>query len=516
MRKISIFFLLFLYIFNIIFVMRLHTFYLFPQKDTGVFLYIGQLVAENKIPYKDSWDHKPPLIYFLNGLLFKFFPKESKTIAIFECFWIFIASIFVFLLILQFFNFKTTLLTTLLFTLYFSNMSFSECYGMTETYQVLPAIISIYLFFLFYNNKKWNLLFLSGIFAAISFFFKQTGISIVFPILIFLLFLKISFKEKLIYFFLFFLGFLIPVFLILLYFILNNALYDFLNQVFLYNMLYIKLLKKSFFFNFTNSFLFKRPILLICAIFGILILFFNIIFKKTYNFKPFGIFLLILTIFDFYFLSLSKRYYNHYFVQLIPSLSLLSAILFDFILKNTKIYISIVILFLIFILSGATSNMEFAIKFKIKNKNFININSSKYTTGYDYDVIKWILENTNQNDSIYFLGTETRLNFVTKRKSPSKYTYIYPLLNYKYATKTDFDIFYNDLSDNKPEFIIDCIGFFAEDTNSEASKKFISQLSSFGFDNALPVYFIDVLNFIDKKYYLYDKINKWKVFKLKN
>jgi hypothetical protein len=36
--------------------------------DTGVFLYVGQQILEGKIPYRDIWDHKAPLIYYINAL----------------------------------------------------------------------------------------------------------------------------------------------------------------------------------------------------------------------------------------------------------------------------------------------------------------------------------------------------------------------------------------------------------------------------------------------------------------
>lgn len=112
--------------------MRYYTFMKPPQVDAGVFLYIYSSINEEKIPYKDSWDHKPPLIYFLFGLLFKFFPNECITISIFECFWILLISFFVFIFIENFFDSKTTYLTSLLFVLYAGNSSFAESYGLIE------------------------------------------------------------------------------------------------------------------------------------------------------------------------------------------------------------------------------------------------------------------------------------------------------------------------------------------------------------------------------------------------
>ncbi len=42
-----------------------------PGRDAGVFLYIGDRILNGGIPYLDVWDHKPPVIYFINafGLL---------------------------------------------------------------------------------------------------------------------------------------------------------------------------------------------------------------------------------------------------------------------------------------------------------------------------------------------------------------------------------------------------------------------------------------------------------------
>ena len=39
-----------------------------PSRDSGVFLYIGWRFLNGDIPYRDVWDHKPPLIYFVDAL----------------------------------------------------------------------------------------------------------------------------------------------------------------------------------------------------------------------------------------------------------------------------------------------------------------------------------------------------------------------------------------------------------------------------------------------------------------
>ena len=39
-----------------------------PDRDSGVFLYIGSRILEGEVPYRGIWDHKGPLIYYINAL----------------------------------------------------------------------------------------------------------------------------------------------------------------------------------------------------------------------------------------------------------------------------------------------------------------------------------------------------------------------------------------------------------------------------------------------------------------
>ena len=35
-----------------------------PSNDSGTFLYVGWRWLEGDIPYRDTWDHKPPGIFY--------------------------------------------------------------------------------------------------------------------------------------------------------------------------------------------------------------------------------------------------------------------------------------------------------------------------------------------------------------------------------------------------------------------------------------------------------------------
>ena len=38
------------------------------RRDSGVVQYIGWRILNGEVPYRDIWDHKPPIIFFLNAL----------------------------------------------------------------------------------------------------------------------------------------------------------------------------------------------------------------------------------------------------------------------------------------------------------------------------------------------------------------------------------------------------------------------------------------------------------------
>ncbi|MBQ6508741.1 MAG: hypothetical protein IJI07_04635, partial [Flexilinea sp.] len=40
----------------------------YPSHDYSIFAYIGQQILRGKMPYTELWDHKPPVIFYLNAL----------------------------------------------------------------------------------------------------------------------------------------------------------------------------------------------------------------------------------------------------------------------------------------------------------------------------------------------------------------------------------------------------------------------------------------------------------------
>jgi len=72
-----------------------------PSRDSGVFLYVGWRLLNGDIPYRDVWDHKPPLIYFVDALGIALTPGSLWGIWLLQLLFIFFTLLFIYKLLDQ-------------------------------------------------------------------------------------------------------------------------------------------------------------------------------------------------------------------------------------------------------------------------------------------------------------------------------------------------------------------------------------------------------------------------------
>jgi hypothetical protein len=53
------------------------------DRDEGVFGYMGQLILDGGLPYRDAVDHKPPVSFYINALALCFVPPTARGIHVF-------------------------------------------------------------------------------------------------------------------------------------------------------------------------------------------------------------------------------------------------------------------------------------------------------------------------------------------------------------------------------------------------------------------------------------------------
>lgn len=473
----------------------------YVSRDSGVFLFTGWRILNGDIPYVDFWDHKPPIIFFINALGLLLFNGDRWGVWIIEFISLWIASYLGFRLLKGLFGEFTAFIVTF-FWLY--SFVFLIARGNFTTEYVLPfQFATLYLFYkaLRKNDNKLSYFFM-GIFGGITFFTKQTSIGIWLAIGIFLLIQAIRDREisnalkKMLSLLG---GGMVVAIIICGYFFINDALVAFWDSAFNYNFIYSTAngtLLSTRFKNLIDFSVISKLGFVNFSFLGIFIYIYLSFQKKLTLTKPQNS-LLILMLLNFpievLLVNVTGSPYGHYFSTLLPVLALSTGFVFYLIDKRilhfddislTHQRIVIIVTILIFALTGFIDYYE-------KRKEIINIKINE-------SLIHYIQEKTLPDEEILVWGAETAINFHTKRNSPTRYVYQYPLMKEGYTSEEKILEFLDDIIINQPKYIIDSRNDF---------------MPFFVF----PIYSEKIEEKLDHIFTIYEEVeevNLWKVYQL--
>jgi hypothetical protein len=422
---------LFLFLFTLLVLLKGLNFGV-PSRDSGAFLYAGREILLGKTAYLDFWDHKSPLIYFINAAAVVIGQHQLWGLWFIETVCLFLAFLFLFEVLSQNFNKLVAIFTIIICGL--SLTPLLEGGNRVEEYGLFFQALAL---FLFYKNK--NKFFL-GVVCFCLFLLKPNMVAFLPSVLIILFFQK-QLKKSIDVIF----GFVFSLFLVFISFAIKKALPDLFDQVFYFNFLYSA---STFSQKFASLF------------FGIKLLF-PLLFLSFIGFclskKTKNIILLsgVWLIMEILFSSISGRSYRHYYLTwIIPSSVLIASALFY--LKN-KILLFALFLFIFFnyakpsivLLKNAYALRPIDKQFQYRGFNYQNFAEHA-------DTLKVISANTDQNDGVVIWGSEPSLLFLSSRRTSSKYYYqfrlFYPGYNLDDSKTKEF---YADLINNPPKLIID-------------------------------------------------------------
>src|SRR3989338_3082131 len=425
--------------------------------DEGIYQAIGMSINNGSLLYKDIWDNKPPFLY----LLYAIFRSDQFTVR-------FVSLIFGLLSVIVFFflskklfsgppgSTKVHFLTTTIFALLFGLPIVEGNIANAENFMLLPILITALLIFSM-SSRKFKL-FLAGILVSLAFLFKIVAVFdfLAFLTFFFILNLPLKFnvslkKEKkfLVTFaqkaapYIF--GFLIPIFIVILFFLINGAIADLFKATFSSNVGYV---------GWKNKLIIPQGLLIVKSI----LLLTSIVFiaKKRELLDKKLIFILLWFVFSLFNAFFSERPYTHYLLVLIPSFSLMLGFLFW---KNSfrrlmaaLLVVSIVLVF---------KNFDFYKKTVVYYQNFTSfVLGAKSVSSYraffdkrtpiDYEIAMYIKSKIRKKDSIFVWGNNAQLYKMIERVPPGKYIVAYHITGYKDGLENTKEA----VDSVKPRFII--------------------------------------------------------------
>lgn len=292
--------------------------------DSSIFILIGKAISMGKDVYTDYFDHKGPILFYLNAL--GFYLTGSKTgIFIIQCIFLSLTAIFMYKTARIFAKTFSSVICVILTILAFAS-TISDG-NLSEEYCMLFCMIPIYFSIQFITKSPAaphpkRYMFLYGIcFALCAFIRINNGIMIGGIVLVMLVtdFMNEHVKEAFLNILMFLLGLLTVTLPICLFFLIKGTLNDMIFATFIFNFMYASEGANDK----TNGSMYQ---LFMWVLPVLVIIFVSTVFAKRLGAKVAS---LITTISVFALIPILLGFsYTHYYTTLIPLITIYTAVFF--------------------------------------------------------------------------------------------------------------------------------------------------------------------------------------------
>ena len=430
-----------------------------PSRDSGVFLYLGWRFLNGDIPYRDVWDHKPPLIYFVDALGLIITPHALWGVWFLQFIFIFFTLFIVYKLLDREFGIYAALAGTIVLTS--GLLTILEKGNVTEEYALVFQAWCIWLIMAAWQKDfPIRSSFWIGFLGGLAFNFKQTtiGLWITYALIVLVIRLfrrKFPFKDLLAQL----AGWLIPSSIFVIYLASQRALADFWEEAFLYNFVYIGTHEgiRRLIPIFLKGFLYlQNGWVLYLSITGWLAGI-GYVWVKRKAFEDIHPLILIAIVnlpIEVILITVSGRSILHYYLTPLPVMAILAGTLvysLPFLVErisrsaSPKIPRWVPVIILALVLLGQLGQVKYY-------PQYVRILSDN-----DYaPIIDYVATNTDENDQVLLIGAESVVNFLTRREAPTRYVYQYPLA--LLGRRSMFEEYFKQIINNKPALIIDTRG----------------------------------------------------------
>ena len=441
------------------------SFVTFPARDPGIFLYIGDQILHGSIPYRDVWDHKPPVIYYLNALGLWLGGGSVWGVWWLELVSLFVAATFGYLLLERAETPNVGALASLMWLMQAGVLLAFEDGNYPEEFVLPLQFVALYLWSRAarHGPNYWGW-YVIGLTGAVAFLLKQNAIGIWIAISLHALVsarftpdLRILRRQALAMS----LGTLTVLLVVCSYLQSHQALHPFWDAAFRYNLSYIG----------TRSGLQTRieGVLVglgLMALSGLLLLAFPVWVSGTAPLlrsrgrsqragQLLNLCLLSFPI-ELILSGVSGRHSPHYYFAWLPTFTVLASTALHSLMGSanyrigTRLRLSsesvrTVGLAAVVMLMGVLS---IGVISYARSKPDGNQQTRVGVAGY-------IRSHTNEGDYVLMWGAEPGINFVTRRPSPTRYIYQDALYMPNYKDASLAEEFLQDLGTNPPVLIVD-------------------------------------------------------------
>ncbi|OGW26879.1 MAG: hypothetical protein A2X59_06450 [Nitrospirae bacterium GWC2_42_7] len=431
------------------------------ERDEGEFAYIADLVMKGGLPYKDVYSMKLPGIFYAYALILSLFGHSHTAIHFALLMLNIITTQLVYFMGKRLFDHWTGIIAASCYAI----MSLSpSVYGISAhatNFVILPALGGTLVMLYATAPVRRKLIFLSGLLIGVSVLMKQHGLMFAAYGMVYLAYSfyrnRISWPLMTGIFGLFLAGILLPYGLVNMYFYMSGVFEDFWFYTYSYPIKYVTMLP------ITTGLNNLRNNLTEVVNSGIVIWFFAFIgllalmLSGKLRDRRFP----VISFLVFSFLSVCPGLYfrEHYFILLLPAVSLFAAIGVSTALTKLTQNLKIISKILVYICLLASVLL---VPLYLKKDYFFYMTPFQIGRfiygaqpfGESLEVAQYIEKHSKESDKIMVLGSEPQIYFYSKRRAATGFIYMYPLLEpHKYAESMFKQMFY-EINALKPKFIV--------------------------------------------------------------
>ena len=429
-----------------------------PTRDSGSYLYTGRLILRGEVPYINAWDSKPPAIFYINALGLWLGRGTRWGVWLLEFLFLYSAAVIGYRTLRKMWQPGAAV-----FGMIFWIWGLDELFwkgNLIEEYPLLFTMAALSFFWLGIRNPRNRLYdFLIGVMTVLSFLFRANNIGMGAAIALSWIIIGIFQRQPLLMAKR--LGSMLAgcglALLCSAIFLWNQGiLIEAWNAAIIYNFSYVgnhvRILS-----SIVPGFQYLGMVAWITLIGYVasIALFVRMLRQKTFD--PIMVLLILSWPIEILLSSLSGRSYRHYFINWLPAVAILCGYLYHVLapillsgklisfLNTEKLPLTIAVLFAMILgysrvidYSHAFQTLFFDRKYGVEDINLVSL---------------YVRRNTNPGDKVLD-WVQSGINYMSQRDAPTAYLW-YPEYLPSSITANLVDGFYQDLTSNPPEIIVD-------------------------------------------------------------
>ncbi len=486
-----------------------------PGRDSGVFLYVGEQILDGKIPYRDVWDHKGPLLYYINALGLWLGQGAIGGVWVLEYVSLGTAVFLSFHLLNKAFGLVPAIISTII---WLGNASLLQVGGnLTEEYTLPLQFAALYLFWRSLTSKNDSLHFFTiGLLAGAAFLLRPNNIGTPAAIMAYVVGSSLAARAWSILWrkvgaFLAGAGALVGGTAV--YFAAHQALFPLIDQLFVYNFQYAATSFENRIVASLAGLFAAMPFASVVIVLTAWVLGWVQAARQKTDRPAWRPLILVASVglpIEAFLAGYAGGFFAHYFMALLP----MFALLIGYFMAGLWPHLSRLpqasaygILFIIISLTGYQPVRVMA----------YNLAQKPWPPGHS-QILAEIEQAAQPHEYLLMWGAEASFNFLLAKESPSRFVYQYPLYTAVYATPEMAANFLDGVARKRP-LIIDTSPSNTNvpplapvDRVAWLQTEDARRLAHIGSETA---YLDDIFEFIETNYVLtgVTEENKWRIYK---